>query len=72
MNRPASDPDRATMEAARWLVALDNDPDDADLRARIEAWRAADPANEFGMAGYRLRARPHGRDQAGPCGASAG
>ena len=34
------------MEAARWLVALEDDPDDADLRARIAAWRSADPANE--------------------------
>ena len=34
------------MEAARWLVALEDDPDDADLRVRIDAWRAADPANE--------------------------
>lgn len=46
MDRPASSPDRATMEAARWLVALEDDPDDADLRARIAAWRSADPANE--------------------------
>lgn len=34
------------MEAARWLVALEDDPDDAGLRAGIEAWRLADPANE--------------------------
>jgi transmembrane sensor len=37
--------DRVTTEAARWLVALDDDPDDADLRARFEAWRGADPAH---------------------------
>lgn len=43
---PRRDDDRATREAARWLVALQDDPDDAELRARIEAWRAADPANE--------------------------
>jgi len=34
------------MEAARWLVALEDDPDDADLRSRIDAWRAADPAHD--------------------------
>ncbi len=31
--------DRATQEAARWLVALEDDPEDAGLRARFEAWR---------------------------------
>ena len=41
------------MEAAIWLVALRDDPDDADLRARIDAWLAADPANESGSAGTR-------------------
>jgi transmembrane sensor len=49
MNRP-SEPDRATKEAARWLIALDDDPDDGDLRVRIDAWRAADPANEAAWA----------------------
>ncbi len=43
---PRRDDDRATREAARWLVALQDDPDDAELRARIDVWRAADPANE--------------------------
>lgn len=43
---PRRDDDLATREAARWLVALQDDPADAELRARIEAWRAADPANE--------------------------
>lgn len=46
MNRSTGIPDRATIEAARWLVALQDDPDDVDLRARIGTWRAADPANE--------------------------
>lgn len=49
MNRP-SEPDRATKEAARWLIALEDDPGDGDLRARIDAWRAADPANEAAWA----------------------
>lgn len=31
--------------AADWLVALADDPDDADLRARFTDWLAADPAN---------------------------
>ncbi|WP_428675156.1 FecR family protein [Reyranella sp.] len=56
MNRPASNPDRATMEAARWLVALEDDPDDADLRSRIDAWRAADPAHD---AAWRDTAHVH-------------
>ena len=45
------------MEAARWLVALEDDPDDADLRVRIDAWRAADPANE---SAWRDTAYVHG------------
>lgn len=37
--------DRATTEAAHWLVALDDDPDDLALRARFQAWLDASPAN---------------------------
>ena len=37
--------ERATVEAARWLVALDEAPEDPDLRARFERWLAADPEN---------------------------
>jgi transmembrane sensor len=47
MTMPAEEEDRATLEAARWLVALEEEPDDADLCARIAAWRAASPANEL-------------------------
>ena len=39
------DKDRATAEAARWLIALGEDPGDDALRARFEAWLAASPAN---------------------------
>ena len=39
------DKERATAEAARWLVALDEEPGDKELRARFEAWLAASPAN---------------------------
>lgn len=39
------DKDRATAEAARWLVALEDEPGDKELRARFEGWLAANPAN---------------------------
>jgi len=45
------------MEAARWLVALEDDPDDVDLRSRIDAWRAADPAHD---SAWRDTAHVHG------------
>ncbi|HWA49115.1 MAG TPA: DUF4880 domain-containing protein, partial [Dongiaceae bacterium] len=31
-------------DALTWLIALEEDPDDAVLRARFEAWRARNPA----------------------------
>ncbi|MPY68779.1 MAG: DUF4880 domain-containing protein [Alphaproteobacteria bacterium] len=42
-----SDEDRkkAATEAARWLVSLEEDPDDASLRARFDAWLATSPVN---------------------------
>jgi transmembrane sensor len=46
MKPPPEEEDRATLEAARWLVALEEEPDDAGLHARIAAWRAASPTNE--------------------------
>ncbi len=46
MKPPPEEEDHATLEAARWLVALEEEPDDAGLHARIAAWRAASPANE--------------------------
>ena len=39
------DKERATAEAARWLVSLEEEPGDKELRARFEAWLAASPAN---------------------------
>lgn len=47
MTTPAEDEDRATLEAARWLVALEEAPDDPALRARVAAWRAASPVHEL-------------------------
>lgn len=46
MTTPSEPEDRASLEAARWLVALEDAPDDAELRAQIDAWRVADPQNE--------------------------
>lgn len=37
--------ERASGEAAEWLVRLHEEPDDAGLRARFEGWRRADPAH---------------------------
>lgn len=37
------DAERADAEALEWLVALHEDPEDAGLQARFEAWRAGDP-----------------------------
>jgi transmembrane sensor len=45
MTPSGTEPDRATKEAARWVVALDDDPDDMEVRARFEAWLRASPAN---------------------------
>ena len=39
------DKERAAAEAARWLVALEEEPGDKELRARLDAWVAASPAN---------------------------
>lgn len=40
-----SDAQRAREEAARWLILLDDDPDDRQLQAEFRAWLAADPAH---------------------------
>ncbi|MPY75509.1 MAG: DUF4880 domain-containing protein [Alphaproteobacteria bacterium] len=50
MTRSGEDEDRVTTEAARWLVALEDDPDDAALRVRFDAWLAASPANAAAWA----------------------
>jgi transmembrane sensor len=36
----------AAAEATRWLIALQEEPTDPYLRARFDAWRAADPGNQ--------------------------
>jgi len=41
---------RADAEALEWLVALHEDPGDADLHSRFEAWRAGDPSRAWAWA----------------------
>lgn len=50
MNTPADRENGASIEAARWLVALDEAPDDRDLRIRFQAWLDASPANAAAWA----------------------
>jgi len=50
MAESGKEEDDATEAAAQWLIALEENPDDADLRARFEAWRAASPANASAWA----------------------
>jgi transmembrane sensor len=61
MTAPGDDEDHATIEAARWLVALEEAPDDGALRARFEVWLNASPANAAAWANtsdiYGLMAR---------------
>lgn len=45
MSTPHADRERAENEAATWLVLLAETPDDADLRARFEAWRTSSAVN---------------------------
>lgn len=47
---PPSDRERAEDEAAAWLVLLSDAPDDAALRARFDAWHAADDRNAAAWA----------------------
>lgn len=62
MTTSGYDEDRATTEAARWLVALEEDPEDEGLRADFAAWLAADPENPVAWAHtsdiYRMMATP--------------
>ena len=55
----ASDPDRkrAEAEALDWIVALQEAPEDRQVRRRFRQWLAAAPAN----------ARAWGRERAGLC-----
>lgn len=41
----------ASVAAARWLLALEEEPNDAGLRRRFEAWLAADPEHAAAWAG---------------------
>jgi transmembrane sensor len=50
MKEPSERRDKASLEAARWLVALDDEPDDADLRRRFQAWLDASPAHATAWA----------------------
>jgi transmembrane sensor len=64
-----TDRERADTDAAAWLVRLAEAPRDADLRARFEAWRDANPLNTAIWArtrrAYRVlgRHRPQQRDR---------
>jgi transmembrane sensor len=41
----SAEKDRATSEAADWVITLDADPENLELRARFQAWLSANPAN---------------------------
>src|SRR5262249_10025705 len=70
-DRTGGQEDRASLEAARWLVALEDEPADAALQARIDAWRAASPENErawtdtAAVYGLMAATTPRHRDQWG-------
>ena len=51
MSIDGEDEKDVSVEAARWLIELEEAPDDADLRRRFEVWRAASPGNEAAWAG---------------------
>lgn len=62
-----ADRERASDEAAEWLVRLRESPDDRDIEARFAAWRAAAPSHEtawaeisqtFDLIGEPLARRP--------------
>jgi len=44
--RPRQTPDTASREATEWLIRLQEEPDDEELRRRFERWRRADSLNE--------------------------
>ena len=50
MTTPEDDRDCATLEAARWVVALEEYPGDVALRARFENWLSARPENAVAWA----------------------
>jgi len=41
----------ASVAAAHWLLALEEEPDDVDLRRRFETWLAESPENAAAWAG---------------------
>lgn len=41
---------RASQEATNWLILLQDEPDNPDLRCRFQAWLAADPGHEAAWA----------------------
>lgn len=51
MSTRGPEDDDAGTAAAYWLLMLEDQPDDAELRARFEAWLAASPANQAAWAG---------------------
>lgn len=70
-----ADRERASDEAAEWLVRLREDPDDGATKARFAAWRAASPAHEtawaevsetFDLIGEPLAQHPHSVSRALP------
>ncbi len=50
MSERGQDNDKAGIEAAQWLLALEEEPDDTALRDRFEAWLAGSPANRAAWA----------------------
>ena len=50
MTKSGEEEDRATTEAAHWLIALEEAPDNGSLRARFDAWHARSDANAAAWA----------------------
>lgn len=48
-----ADAERASNEATEWLILLQEEPDDADLRRRFDEWLRVDPRNESAWASTR-------------------
>lgn len=51
MSIDGKDDKDASVAAAHWLLALEDSPDDAELRRRFDAWLAADPEHAAAWAG---------------------
>lgn len=64
--------DPAATEAARWLLLLEDNPENSDLRARFDAWLMASPANAKAWAntsdvyGMMIKAQPAHRKHWAP------